>query len=115
MYGRYGCQVTTYARKNLLWILDQEECTCQGQYAFDNPFNSDNHHIGGYLDYAWDWIPGPIFLNYLTDFTVLIYFEGVWRGGNPVPLQYCKAESVSTYTYSNQLSFILLSEWIYDR
>lgn len=40
---------------------------------------------------------------------------GVWRGGNPVPLQYRQAESVPTYTYSNQLSFVLLSQWIYNR
>lgn len=70
---------------------------------------------GGYLDYAWDWTPGStktFDFRYFELFTISV---GVWRGGKPVPLQNRAAASVPTYTYSNQLSFLLLSQWVYDR
>ena len=31
--GRYGCQIWSLDLDNLLWIFEEEECTCSGLYS----------------------------------------------------------------------------------
>jgi len=48
---------------------------------------------GGVLQNRWTWT------------------KGEWQGGIPRPLQWTAANTISTYSYSPRLSFILLSNW----
>ncbi len=48
---------------------------------------------GGVLQNRWTWT------------------KGQWQGGTPRPLQWTKANLISTYDYSPHLSFVLLSNW----
>jgi len=40
-----------------------------------------------------------------------IWTKGEWQGGIPRPLQWTAANTISPYTFSPHLSFILLSNW----
>ena len=48
---------------------------------------------GGVLQNRWTWT------------------KGEWEGAIPRPLQWTAANTISTYSYSPRLSFILLSNW----
>jgi len=65
--------------------------------------------------FGFHWIWGRFSLSILLKGGVLqnrwTWTKGEWQGGIPRPLQWTAANTISTYSYSPRLSFILLSNW----